>query len=213
MKRFTVTLAMFGAIGVHGAILDRIAVTVGKHVIAESDVIHDLRVAAFLDQRPVDLSGAEKRKSADRLVDQYLILQDAALSRLPLPTDETAAALLQQVKSQYRSDGDYRAALVRYEITEEDVSSHLLAGVRALRYTDLRFRPEIQVSDEEVRDFYNTLAADWRKKNPNNVPSFEESREQTEKLLTDQRTAQALDRWLGAQRNETQILYREQVFQ
>jgi hypothetical protein len=213
MNRLTAILTIGGVIGVQAAILDRIGVTVGKHVIAESDVIRDLRVAAFLDQRPLDLSGAEKRKSADRLVDQYLILQDAALSRLPLPTDESAAAMLQQVKSQYRSDADYQAALVRYEISEGDVSSHLLAGVRALRYTDLRFRPEIQVSDEEVRDFYNTLAADWRKKDPNNVPSFEESREQTEKLLTDQRTAQALDRWLGTQRNETQILYREQVFQ
>ncbi len=44
------------------------------------------------------------------------------------------------------------------------------------------------------------------------MPTFEASREQTEKLLTDQRTAQALDRWLGMRRNETQIVYREQVF-
>ena len=64
-------------------ILDRIAVTVGKQVITESDVIRDVRVAAFLDQKPVDLSGAEKRKAADRLVDQYLILQEAAFSRDP----------------------------------------------------------------------------------------------------------------------------------
>jgi hypothetical protein len=31
--------------------------------------------------------------------------------------------------------------------------------------------------------------------------------------LTDQRTAQALDRWLGTQRNENQILYHEKVFE
>ena len=82
-----------------------------------------------------------------------------------------------------------------------------------MRFTDLRFRPEIQLSDEEVRDFYNTLAAEWRQKDPDKVPTFEASRGQVEKLLMDQRTAQALDRWLGTQRNETQILYREPVFQ
>jgi len=206
-------LVIWGAISVHAAILDRIAVTVGKHVIAESDVILALRVAAFLDQKAVDLSGEERRKAADRLVDQYLILQEAALSRVPLPTEESAAAMVEHLKSQYRNEADYRAALARYEITEEDVTSHLLAGIRAMRYTDLRFRPEIQVSDDDIHDFYNTLAAEWRQKDPDKVPSFEASRDQVEKLLTDQRTAQALDRWLGTQRNETQILYREQVFQ
>jgi hypothetical protein len=195
------------------AILDRIAVTVGKQVIAESDVIRYLRVAAFIDQRPVDLTGEEKRKAADRLVDQYLILQEAAFSRVPLPTEESAVQMLQPVKTQYPNDPDYQAALARYEISESDVVTHLLAGVQAMRFTDLRFRPEVQISDEELHEFYNTLAAEWRQKDPANVPSFDASRDQVEKLLTDQRTAQALDRWLGTQRNETQILYHPQVFE
>jgi len=33
-----------------------------------------------------------------------------------------------------------------------------------------------------------------------------------EKLLTDQRVTQALDRWLGTTRSETQILYKDSVF-
>jgi hypothetical protein len=213
MTRRTMVIVLLAAIGGNAAILDRIAVTVGKQVIAESDVVRDLRVGAFLDQKPVDLSGEEKRKAADRLVDQLLILQEATFSRMPLPTAENSAQLIEQVKSQYESDAAYRAALTRYEITEEDAVTHLLAGVRAMRYTDLRFRPEIQLTDEELHDFYNTLVVEWRRKDPDKVPSFESSRDQVEKLMTDQRTAQALDRWLGAQRNDTQILYREPVFQ
>src|SRR5271154_646275 len=63
-------------------IIDRIAVTVGKEVITESDVIRDLRISAMLDQKPVDLSGPEKRKAADRLVDQALILKEADFIRV-----------------------------------------------------------------------------------------------------------------------------------
>ena len=44
------------------------------------------------------------------------------------------------------------------------------------------------------------------------MPTFEASRAQVEKLLIDDRTTQALDRWLGTQRTQTEILYREQVF-
>jgi hypothetical protein len=194
-------------------ILDRIAVTVGKQVITEGEVVRDLRVAAFLDQKPVDLSGAEKRKAADRLVDQLLIQQEIAFSRIPLPVEEDAARMLAQVKSQYGSDAEYQAALVRYRITEADVAGHLLIGVRALRFTDIRFRPEIDISEDDLRDFYKQLSEEARKRGDTNIPTFEASRDDVEKFVIGQRITIALDRWLGAQRTQTQILYRDQVFQ
>jgi hypothetical protein len=197
---------------VHAEILDRVAVTVGKHVISEGDIIFDLRIAAFLDQKPVDLSGDQKRKTADRLVDQYLLLQEASSSHQVLPTDVDARQLLDQVKAQYATETEYRAALARSGITEEQLSEHLLNGIRALRFTDLRFRPEVQLSDDDLHEYYDSMAAQWRRANSTQVPTFEASRDQIEKLLTDQRVTQALDRWLGTTRSETQILYKESVF-
>jgi hypothetical protein len=193
-------------------VLDRIAVTVGKHVISEGDIFLDLRIAAFLDQKPVDLSGDQKRKSADRLVDQYLLLQEASTSRQVLPTAADAQQLLDQVKAQYATETEYRGALARYGITEAQLSEHLLNGIRALRFTDLRFRPEVQLSDDDLHEYYDSMAAQWRRANTTQVPTFEASRDQIEKLLTDQRVTQALDRWLGTTRSETQILYKEAVF-
>jgi hypothetical protein len=193
-------------------VLDRIAVTVGKHVIAESDILLDLRIAAFLDQKPVDFSGDSKRKSADRLVDQYLLLQEALTSRQPLPGAADAQQLLDQVKTQYATETEYHAALARYSITEAQLSQHLLNGIRALRFSDLRFRPEVQLTDDDLHEYYDSMAAQWSRTNSTHVPTFEASRDQIEKLLTDQRVTQALDRWLGTTRSETQILYKDQVF-
>lgn len=208
-----IAAAILIACAANAAVLDRIAVTVGKQVITESDVIRDVRVSAFLDQKPVDLSADQKRKAADRLVDQLLILQEASLSRATLAETDDARKMLDPIKSQFASGAEYRAVLARYGITEQDVLDQLLDGLRALRFTDLRFRPEVQVSDDDLRERYNRLAEDWRKKNAAEIPAFEASRDQVEKLLTDERTAQALDRWLGTQRTEVQILYREQAFQ
>jgi parvulin-like peptidyl-prolyl isomerase len=207
MRYWTLMLAIVSA---QGAILDRIAVTVGRQVITESDVERDLRVAAFLDRQPVDLSGEQKHKAADRLVDQLLILQEAAFSRIPLPDRADAERLIEPVKKEYGSE--FNDALKRYQITETDVVEQLFAGVRALRYTDLRFRPEVQFSDDDLRELYSTLVEQGKKKGEQQIPTFEASREQLEKLLTDQRTTQALDRWLQNQRTETQILYRDEVF-
>ena len=92
--------------------------------------------------------------------------------------------------------------------------NHLMAGLRAMRFTELRFRPEVQVSPEEVREFYDKLTAEAKTKDPATPAlDFEASRTQMERLLLDQRVAQALDRWLGAQRTEIDIRYREAVFQ
>src|ERR1700692_4172308 len=131
-RALLITLLMAMA---HAEILDRVAVTVGKHVITEGDILLDLRIAAFLDQKPVDLSGDQKRKSADRLVDQYLLLQEALTSRQILPTEADAQQLLDQVKAQYATETEYRAALARYNVTEAQLSDHLIRGIRALRFT------------------------------------------------------------------------------
>jgi hypothetical protein len=193
-------------------VLDRIAVTAGKHVISEGDILLDLRTVAFLDQKPVEASSDQKRKAADRLVDQYLLLQEASTSRQILPTEADAQQLLDQVKGQYATETEYRGALTRYHLTETQLSDHLLRGIRALRFTDLRFRPEVQLSDDDLHEYYDSMAVQWRRANPAQVPTFEASKDQIEKLLTDQRVTQALDRWLGTTRSETQILYKEEVF-
>jgi len=208
-----IVIASLLVVAAHATVLDRIAVTVGKQVIAESDVLRDLRVSAFLDQKPLDFSADQKRKAADRLVDQMLILQEASVSRVALADTEDAQKTLEQIRlATYVDEAEYRAALKKYGIAERDVVNHLLAGLRAMRFTDLRFRPEVQLSDDDLHDYYNRLETEWRKKGQAKIPTFEASREQVEKLLTDERTAQALDRWLGTQRLETQILYREAAF-
>jgi hypothetical protein len=191
--------------------LDRIAVTVGREVIAESAILLDLRVSAFLDGKPVDLSPAAKRRSAGRLVDQILILQEAAESHVALSIDEDLDKMLGQVQAKYGSAAEYQAALARYGITGKDVSAQLAAGLRTLRFSDLRFRPEVQISDQDLRTYYDRLAAGWREKNPEQVPSFESSRDQVEQLLSEQRLTEALDKWLAMTRNQTQIVYRAQV--
>jgi hypothetical protein len=140
-------LLLFAA---HAEVIDRIAVTVDKQVIAESDVIRYLRVAAFLDHKPVDLSAAARREAAERLVDQILILHEAADSHFTLPAQEDAPNLVDLQKPQFGGEEQYRAALVSYHISESDLADHLLAGLKALRFTDLRFRPEIQIADPDA---------------------------------------------------------------
>ncbi len=188
--------------------LDRIAVTVGRQVISEQDIVRDIRLSAFIDGVQPDFSAAQKRKTADRLIDQYLLLQDAALTRTPVPSAADIATILEPLKARYASDQEYQSALAQARITDAELKEHLLAGLRMLRYSDLRFRPEVQISDDALRAYYDKLTAG----NASARPTFEASRNDIEKLLTEQQTMQVLDRWLRMVRSETAIVYHEAVF-
>jgi hypothetical protein len=188
--------------------LDRIAVTVGKEVITESQVVLDLEVAAFLDHKPVDLSAAARRQAAARLVDQILILREAADSHVTLPATEAAKGMV----APYAAESGYEAELKKYGITESDLAEHLLAGLRMLAFTNLRFRLDVILSPEELRSYYDNLMKQAAP-NAGPQPSFEESREQIEKVLQEQRVMQALDEWLAMARSAARVQYREKAFQ
>ncbi len=194
-------------------VLDRIAATVDRQVIAESDVIRFLRVAAFLDDKPVDLSGPSRRGAAKDLVDQALMMTEAADSHFTLLSPQEVPPMLEQVKKQYATEAAYEVALKKYGVTQQDVENHLLAGVRALRFADLRFRPEVEISDADLHAAYDKFVAEWRASHSEPPASFDASRANLEKLLTDQRTMQALDRWLETARTEKRVEYREGAFQ
>ena len=188
--------------------LDRIAVTVGKDVITESQIVMDLEVAAFLDHKAADLSAAVKRASAERLVDQVLILREAEESHVTLPSTEAAKGLV----APYAAESGYQADLQRYGISESDLAKHLLAGLRTLAFTNLRFRPDVMVSEDEIKSYYDKLVQQSASA-AGPVPSLENSRDQIEKILVEQKMLEALDQWLVMARNAARIQYRDKVFQ
>lgn len=204
--------AFCGASRLDAVILDRIVVTVGPQVITQSQIVTDLRVSAFLDQKPVDLSPQARRADAGRLVDQILILQEAADSHFVLPSEADAERQVGIEKAQFASPEAYREALAKYHITEGDLTAHMLDGLRALEFTDLRFRPEVQISEADLRAEYEKLAAEARQTNAAPPPAFEASRPQLEQLLTNDRVTQALDQWLQMTRQEHNVQYREDAF-
>lgn len=189
-------------------IIDRIAVTVDNRVITESEIFRQIRITAFLNNQSVDLSGANKRAMADRLVEQVLIRRELEMTRYARP-DAASNTSYQQLKQRFPGDDDYKQTLARYGITDVDIKEALDWQAELLDFIDLRFRPGIQVGDTEIREYYDQLAA----QNPGKVAPFPDAKEEIEKLLTSQRVDNAVDRWLGQARTQNRIRYVQEVFQ
>jgi hypothetical protein len=190
-------------------IIDRIAVTVNNRVITESEIFQQIRLTAFLNGEKPDLGTENKRRTADRLVEQALIRREIETGRY-ITTSTDSKSVYEQLVKRYKDRASYERALAEYRITDEEVRAALDWQVTLLEFVDIRFRPGIQVSEADLRDYYDTEIAP-KAANSKEKVSFEDAREKIEEILTQQRVDNALDRWLGQARTQSRIRYRQEV--
>lgn len=121
-------------------VLDRVAVTMGKEVVTESEVLEEIRITDFINQVPIDRSGAARRSAAERLVDQGLIRTEMSLESFSQPQSTAADQTLREFRhAHFHTLAQYQASLRKYGITEEELKQHLLWQVAAVRFTQQRF--------------------------------------------------------------------------
>jgi hypothetical protein len=192
-------------------IIDRIAISVGNQVVAESQVDEGIRLTTFLNHEKLNLSVAERKKAAGRLIDQALIKRDLDLSRYPLPAPTEVDASLHDVKLTYTPDTLFQQMLQEYGITEDGLKRRLLWQLTLLRFIDYRFRPGIQISDGDVKAYYDQELAKWNEQGIQPVPTLEDSRAKIEEILTERRVDQALDAWMAETRKQVTINYLDEA--
>jgi len=193
-------------------VLDRIAVIVGKHVIKTSDIDLDQRLTAFLNREPLSTSSADKRGSAERLIDQEIIRQEIVSGGFRRPAESQAAALEAQL-TRDRFGGSaarLQEELRRYGLSENDLREELLWQLTVLSFIDQRFQSAAVISDEDVRSYYNQHLADLRRQNPQ-AKSYQALEPQMRKTLEGERVTQSFNQWLSQVRNRYRIEYKQEA--
>jgi hypothetical protein len=190
-SRLAVTFAL-GLLSVTGraAVLDRVAVVVGDQVFTETEVEEEVRVTELLNGEPLDLSAAQKRAAANRLVDQALIRREMEVGGYDQPQPEQADAMLANLRRErFPTEAVFKDALSRYGVTEQELKRHLLWQLAALRFTDARFGTATGPIEE---------AANTRERSADaNEPAVD----------------QKMEGWLKQARSSTRIRLKQEAFQ
>jgi hypothetical protein len=190
-------------------IIDRIAVTVDSSVITESRIREEIRVTAFLNGEQPNTSLENRRRAAERLVDQILIQREMDLMHYTPPESGQVNDTIKQLKVRYGGDAGYQAALKRYYLTESQVRDALLRQTALLDFIDLRFKPEVQVGEADLLQYYENVCLPEAKQRGGRPPT----REQCDDALIAQRVDQRVEAWLKEARNRSNIHYMEDAFQ
>jgi hypothetical protein len=213
LRRLTWTLVALAGVASSAVVVDRIAVIVGNRVIKTSDIDRELRVSSFLNRQTLDESSANRRKTAERLIDQELVRQDILSGQYSQPTEQDVTNFLQQLKRDRfaGSDARFRSELAKYNLNEGQLRRHLLWQLTVLRFIDQRFRNSVLVTDEEIAAYYKEHRAELEKAYPgkNSQADLEPKIRET---VTGERINQAFEEWLAETRRGIRIEYRQQAF-
>jgi hypothetical protein len=194
-------------------ILNRIAVIVGKHAIKTSDIDLDQRLTAFLNRENVRSGSDDKRRAAERLIDQEIIRQEIISGGFRRPAESQAAALEAEL-TRDRFGGSVvrlKEALARYGLSENALREELLWQLTVLSFIDQRFQGAAVISDEDVRSYYNQHLAELRRQNPQDS-SYQALEPQIRKSLENERVDQSFNQWLSQARDRYRIEYKQEAF-
>ena len=147
------------------AIMDRVAVSVGNEAIREAQIDQEVRVTELLNGTPVDLSIAEKRKAASRLIDQAIIRAEMARTgyRDASATD-VAAVLAKLKKARFGSESAYRSALLQYGVSDAEFQAHVAWQLTVVRFVDARFQQRKPLPEQRVNSAFFSWLDQSRKR-------------------------------------------------
>jgi hypothetical protein len=182
-------VTVFTFIG-HAAVIDRVALVVGKAVFTQSEVDDEARLSELEAGKPLDLSAAQRRQAAERLVDQELLRQEMSATQFQAPASDAGALLGAFRQRRFPSAAQYRAALTRYGVTEDALKGRLGWEVSLIRFTDQRFKTFAEPADGQ---------------SANRLDGAAQAAADT--------VDQLMDTWLKQQRADTRIVFKQEAFQ
>ncbi len=197
---------LFSALTVKAEIIDRIAITVDRLVITESELRRQISLTAFMNSQTAEFTPKVRRAMAEKLIEQALIRTEMKLTHYPQAEAYEADASLEEIRREYLVEGDYRMALQEYRLEERDLRDYLLWQITLLRFSNSRFRIGLQVAPAEIEDYYAKNLAGKMKL------TLEQARPQIEEALIGERLNKSLYGWLDEVRTRTRVEIREESF-
>jgi hypothetical protein len=208
-------LLAFWFTGSRADIIDRIAVTLDSQVITESEVLLEIRLTAFQNGAPPDFKPETKRQAAGRLIEQKLIRKEIEVGRYVQANSADVDPMLKQIEAQrFHSPEEFRHALETYRVSVEDLKAHLLWQLALLRFIDVRFRPGIQITEQDIQQYFDQKLPELEKQaGPEKKIRLDDLRDKIQDALTDERVDQQLNDWLTETRKHMRIEFHPEAFQ
>lgn len=180
--------------------VDGIAARIEGDVITESEV----RELAALQQLA---NGKPKPRDEiiRELADQWVVRQEAAATRYQEPAQADVHRSYEQLVKNFASQADFEAHLASVGLSDAAVRRLLRDQLYLSRFLDYRFRPTVQVSDQQIQDYYNNELIPELKKQGETAPPLDAVADKIREVLIQRAIDDRADKWLDETRSRLNI--------
>jgi hypothetical protein len=206
MRKWITTAAMFvGLLPVPGKLraqemIDRIVARVETDIILLSDVRQLSRYQMFLDGK-----AQSDEEILNRLIDQWIVRNEASVARFPQPSEEDVNRSIERLKRSFSSPQEFEARQKQSGITDDEIRRFVLAQLYLSNYLDSRFRPAIQIDEKDIEDFYKTRVVPRAESRGQTPPTLDNARDFIQEALVQRAINEQADRWLKESRTRVRV--------
>jgi hypothetical protein len=204
-KWITIAAIFLGLLPLPGVVraqevIDRIIARIENDIILLSDVRQLSRYQTFLDGKP-----QSDEDILNRLIDQWIVRNEAAVARFPQPSDEDVNRSIERLQRSFSSPEEFQARQKQSGITDEEIRRFVRAQLYLSNYLDSRFRPAIQIDEKAVDDFYKSRVVPRAESHGQTPPTLENARDFIQEALVQRAINEQADRWLKESRVRVRV--------
>jgi len=181
-------------------VVDRIVAKVENDIILLSEV-RDLGSYQIL----VDGKPESDAQILDRLIDQWIVRNEADASRFHLPSDTEVSSAVERLRKSFSSPEEYESRKKESGLTDTEIRAVMSRQLYLSNYLESRFRPSIQIDPKEIESFYQSNIVARARARGQEPPSLEAARDAIQEALVQLGINQEADRWLKESRGRLRI--------
>jgi hypothetical protein len=182
-------------------LLDQIAARVEGNVILLSEVR-----ALSRYQMLVDGKAESDVAILDRLIDQWIVRNEADTARFPHPADADVAHGVEHLEASFASPEEYQARKKQSGLSDKEIQRVVAEQLYLTNYLDSRFRPAVQVDAKQVEDFYQHAVVPRAKARNQAPPPLDASREYIQEALVQRGINEQAEVWLKENRAHLHVV-------
>jgi hypothetical protein len=198
--------------------VDKIVATVGDGIDTElitySDLLWQLALIPNASLSPP--TSEELNRALQILINQRLFALEAERVPRAAPNQEDIKKEINRVLALFPSAADFekRLRLVGFDSVNDDNFERMMAQrVSIEKYLEFRFRSFVVITPQDEANFYrNVFTPDFRRKNPGLLmPPLEEVRSRINQILTEQKIAADIEKFLDDAKSRSEIVVLSEV--
>ena len=172
-------------------LIDRVVARIENDVILLSDI-------RLLSRYQLLVEGKAESDSEilDRLIDQWIVRNEANVARTPQPSDPDIARAVQRLIEGFSSKEDFEARQKLAGLSAADIRRVTADQLFLNSYLDSRFRPTVEVDEQAIQDFYKNSLIPRAQARGTAPPTFDAAHDFIQEALIQRGINEQADRWL-----------------